>query len=172
MPLICFFYQIRTLCLTLLLFALFRWSTYWSVCRTSIREFPSEPSKASCPKFPVSSQVSWLDFETIDVSQFRGIPWYSVSRNYGRPFLTQFYNCKTQETTVGFGMPRNWEMSNIVLSVLEILVYHSTGKLLEHHPGMCTICYGLPPQNLLKLMLWSTTYHKALMKNISGGPFI
>ena len=31
------------------------------------------------------------------------------------------------------------------LTVLEILVYHSTPKLLEYHLRLCLLCYGIPP---------------------------
>ena len=53
---------------------------------------------------------------TLDVSQFHGIPWYSMSHNYWKDFLTKIYDYGMEETTDGFGIPRNWETTvNIVV---------------------------------------------------------
>ncbi len=42
---------------------------------------------------------------TMDVSQFHGIPWYSMSPNYWKDFLTKTYNYGMEETTDQFGIP-------------------------------------------------------------------
>ncbi len=50
---------------------------------------------------------------TLDVSQFHGIPWYSMSHNYWKDFLTKIYDYGMEETTDGFGIPRNWETTTV-----------------------------------------------------------